>query len=90
MLAAQSDPILHMEQHKPWNRAFLSAAMKEDGIIVAKQVRRVVCHRHFSSPLSSSIRAEQRGKGKASYYEIIGRQWKQRGRPSYCRIVIAS
>jgi cytochrome P450 len=31
-----------MEQRKPWNRAFSSAAMKEYEIIVAKRVRQLV------------------------------------------------
>jgi cytochrome P450 len=42
MLVAQSDPVLHMEQRKPWNRAFSSAAMKEYEIIVAKRVSQLV------------------------------------------------
>ena len=41
-LVAQTDPILHMEQRKPWNRAFSSAAMKEYEVIVAKRVRQLV------------------------------------------------
>ena len=31
-----------MEQRKPWNRAFSSAAMKEYEVIVAKRVRQLV------------------------------------------------
>ena len=42
MLVAQRDPILHMQQRKPWNRAFSSTAMKEYEIIVAKRVRQLV------------------------------------------------
>ncbi|KAF8258325.1 cytochrome P450 [Lactarius quietus] len=42
MLVAQSDPVLHMEQRKPWTRAFSSAAMKEYEIIVAKRIRQLV------------------------------------------------
>jgi hypothetical protein len=42
MLVAQSDPVLHAEQRKPWTRAFSSAAMKEYEIIVAKRVRQLV------------------------------------------------
>lgn len=42
MLIAQRDPILHMQQRKPWNRAFSSAAMKEYEVIVAKRVRQLV------------------------------------------------
>ncbi len=42
MLVAQRDPILHMDQRKPWNRGFSSAAMKEYEIIVAKRVRQLV------------------------------------------------
>ena len=41
MLGAQSDPILHMQLRKPWNRAFSSAAMKEYEVIVAKRAKRV-------------------------------------------------
>ncbi|KAF8265718.1 cytochrome P450 [Lactarius quietus] len=41
-LIAQRDPALHMQQRKPWNRAFSSAAMKEYEIIVAKRVRQLV------------------------------------------------
>ncbi|KAI9447482.1 high nitrogen upregulated cytochrome P450 monooxygenase 2 [Lactarius indigo] len=41
-LNAQRDPILHMHQRKPWNRAFSSVAMKEYEIIVAKRVRQLV------------------------------------------------
>jgi len=41
-LIAQRDPILHMEQRKPWTRAFSSTAMKEYEIIVAKRVRQLV------------------------------------------------
>ncbi|KAF8265714.1 cytochrome P450 [Lactarius quietus] len=39
---AQRDPILHMQQRKPWNRAFSSTAMKEYEIIVAKRVRQLM------------------------------------------------
>ena len=42
MLLAQRDPILHMQQRKPWSRAFSSAAMKEYEVIVAKRVRQLV------------------------------------------------
>ena len=42
MLIAQRDPILHMQQRKPWNRAFSSMAMKEYEIIVARRVRQIV------------------------------------------------
>ncbi|KAI9447484.1 high nitrogen upregulated cytochrome P450 monooxygenase 2 [Lactarius indigo] len=42
MLVAQRDPILHMHQRRPWNRAFSSAALKEYEIIVAKRVRQLV------------------------------------------------
>ncbi|KAI9466330.1 high nitrogen upregulated cytochrome P450 monooxygenase 2 [Lactarius psammicola] len=42
MLIAQCDPILHMHQRKPWNRAFSSMAMKEYEIIVAKRIRQLV------------------------------------------------
>jgi len=41
-IVSQRDPILHMEQRKPWARAFSSTAMKEYGIIVAKRVRQLV------------------------------------------------
>ena len=42
MLIAQCDPILHMHQRKPWNRAFSSTAMKEYEIVVAKRSRQPV------------------------------------------------
>lgn len=42
MLVAQRDPILHMHQRKPWNRAFSSTAMKEYEPIVAKRIRQLV------------------------------------------------
>ena len=42
MLIGQTDPKLHMEQRKPWNRAFSSVAMKEYEIIVAKRIRQLV------------------------------------------------
>ncbi|KAH9035154.1 high nitrogen upregulated cytochrome P450 monooxygenase 2 [Lactarius deliciosus] len=42
MLIAQRDPILHMHQRKPWNRAFSSAALKEYEIVVAKRIRQLV------------------------------------------------
>ncbi|KAH9035153.1 high nitrogen upregulated cytochrome P450 monooxygenase 2 [Lactarius deliciosus] len=41
-LIAQRDPILHMHQRRPWNRAFSSAAVKEYEIIVAKRIRQLV------------------------------------------------
>ncbi|KAI9445850.1 high nitrogen upregulated cytochrome P450 monooxygenase 2 [Lactarius psammicola] len=42
MLIAQRDPVLHMHQRKPWNRAFSSVAMKEYEVMVAKRVRQLV------------------------------------------------
>ncbi|KAH9983064.1 high nitrogen upregulated cytochrome P450 monooxygenase 2 [Russula compacta] len=41
-LIAQRDPVKHMHQRKPWNRAFSSAALKEYEIIVAKRTRQLV------------------------------------------------
>jgi len=41
-LIAQRDPILHMEQRKPWTRAFSSTAMKDYEALVAKRVRQLV------------------------------------------------
>ncbi|KAI0265785.1 cytochrome P450 [Gloeopeniophorella convolvens] len=41
-LIAQRDPVKHMHQRKPWNRAFSSAALKEYEVIVAKRVRQLV------------------------------------------------
>ncbi|KAF8265715.1 high nitrogen upregulated cytochrome P450 monooxygenase 2 [Lactarius quietus] len=41
-LISQRDPILHMEQRKPWSRAFSSVAMKEYEVIVAKRARQLV------------------------------------------------
>jgi hypothetical protein len=42
MLIGQRDPILHLQQRKPWNRAFSLAAMIEYEIIVAKRIRQLV------------------------------------------------
>ncbi|KAI9446339.1 high nitrogen upregulated cytochrome P450 monooxygenase 2 [Lactarius indigo] len=42
MLISQRDPILHMHQRKPWNRAFSSTAVKEYETIVAKRIRQLV------------------------------------------------
>ena len=42
MLVAQRDPVLHMHQRKPWNRAFSTAAVKEYEIIVANRIRQLV------------------------------------------------
>ncbi|KAN0137390.1 Cytochrome P450 [Lactarius tabidus] len=42
MLIARTDPISHMEQRKPWNRAFSSAAVKEYEIIAANRIRQLV------------------------------------------------
>ncbi|KAI0265867.1 high nitrogen upregulated cytochrome P450 monooxygenase 2 [Gloeopeniophorella convolvens] len=36
------DPILHLQQRKPWNRAFSSTAMKEYETVVAKRTRQLV------------------------------------------------
>ncbi|KAN0137375.1 Cytochrome P450 [Lactarius tabidus] len=41
-LISQRDPILHMQERKPWNRAFSSTALKEYEIIVAKRVRQLL------------------------------------------------
>jgi len=41
-LIAQRDPVKHMHQRKPWNRAFSSTAMKEYEDIVANRVRQLV------------------------------------------------
>ena len=41
-LISQRDPVLHMQERKPWARAFSSTAMKEYEIIVAKRVRQLV------------------------------------------------
>jgi len=38
-VVAQRDPIKHMHQRKPWNRAFSSAAVKEYEEIAAKRTR---------------------------------------------------
>lgn len=41
-LVAQRDPVKHMHQRKPWNRAFSSAAIKEYEIIAAKRTRQLL------------------------------------------------
>ena len=41
-LISQRDPILHMQERKPWSRAFSSTAMREYEIVVAKRVRQLV------------------------------------------------
>ncbi|KAI0298930.1 high nitrogen upregulated cytochrome P450 monooxygenase 2 [Russula brevipes] len=41
-LIAQRDPIKHMRQRKPWNRAFSSAALKDYEVIVAKRARQLI------------------------------------------------
>ncbi|KAH9035155.1 high nitrogen upregulated cytochrome P450 monooxygenase 2 [Lactarius deliciosus] len=40
-LIDQRDPILHMHQRKPWNRAFSSKALKEYEVILAKRARQL-------------------------------------------------
>ena len=40
-LIAQRDPVKHMHQRKPWNRAFSSTAVKEYEDIVANRVRQL-------------------------------------------------
>jgi hypothetical protein len=41
-VVAQRDPIKHMHQRKPWNRAFSSAAIREYESIAAKRTRQLV------------------------------------------------
>ncbi|KAH9029481.1 high nitrogen upregulated cytochrome P450 monooxygenase 2 [Lactarius pseudohatsudake] len=41
-LIDQRDPILHMHQRKPWNRAFSSKALKEYEVILAKRARQLL------------------------------------------------
>ncbi|KAI0281341.1 high nitrogen upregulated cytochrome P450 monooxygenase 2 [Russula brevipes] len=41
-LIAQRDPIEHLRQRKPWNRAFSSAALKDYEVIVAKRTRQLI------------------------------------------------
>ncbi|KAH9959236.1 high nitrogen upregulated cytochrome P450 monooxygenase 2 [Russula dissimulans] len=41
-LIGQRDPVKHMHQRKPWNRAFSSAALKEYEIVVAKRTRQLL------------------------------------------------
>jgi len=41
-LIAQRDPVIHMQQRKPWNRAFSSTAVKEYEVIVAKRLRQLI------------------------------------------------
>lgn len=40
-LIAQRDPIKHMHQRKPWNRAFSTTALKEYEVFLATQVRQL-------------------------------------------------
>ena len=41
-MVAQRDPVKHMHQRKPWNRAFSSAAIREYESIAAKRTRQLV------------------------------------------------
>jgi cytochrome P450 len=41
-LIDQRDPIEHMNQRKPWNRAFSTAALKEYELYLATRVRQLV------------------------------------------------
>jgi len=41
-LIAQRDPVKHLDQRKPWNRAFSSAALKEYEVTVAKRTRQLL------------------------------------------------
>jgi len=41
-LIAQRDPVKHMQQRKPWNRAFSSTALKEYEVIMAKRTRQLI------------------------------------------------
>ncbi|KAI9447575.1 high nitrogen upregulated cytochrome P450 monooxygenase 2 [Lactarius indigo] len=41
-VVAQRDPIKHMNQRKPWNRAFSSAAIKEYEVFAAKRTRQLL------------------------------------------------
>ena len=41
-LIDQRDPIMHMHQRKPWNRAFSSTSLKEYEVILAKRTRQLV------------------------------------------------
>ena len=41
-LIAQRDPVIHMQQRKPWHRAFSSTAVKEYEVIVAKRCRQLI------------------------------------------------
>ena len=41
-LIAQRDPVVHMQQRKPWSRAFSSTAMKEYEVIVATRSRQLI------------------------------------------------
>ena len=41
-LIGQRDPVKHMRQRKPWNRAFSSTAMKEYEVIMAKRARQLI------------------------------------------------
>lgn len=41
-LIAQRDPVKHMHQRKPWNRAFSSTALKEYEVILARRSRQLI------------------------------------------------
>ncbi len=41
-LIAQRDPAKHLQQRKPWNRAFASTALKEYEVIMAKRARQLI------------------------------------------------
>ncbi|KAI9445854.1 high nitrogen upregulated cytochrome P450 monooxygenase 2 [Lactarius psammicola] len=41
-LIAQRDPVKHMHQRKPWNRAFSSTALKEYEAVLAKRARQLL------------------------------------------------
>jgi len=56
-LIAQRDPVKHLQQRKPWNRAFSSTALKEYEVIVASRTRQLV------GCLESLIHASARKEG---------------------------
>src|SRR6266404_3140763 len=41
-LASQRDPVMHVHQRKPWNRAFSSVSLKEYEGILAKRARQLL------------------------------------------------
>jgi len=56
-LISQRDPVKHMHQRKPWNRAFSSTAVKEYEDIVVNRIRQL------SSYLENLVHGSGRKEG---------------------------